>query len=263
MRPPGKPRLLMIDRRLSIINQLKANNAVRVEDLSNQLSVSTNTIRRDLKALEEEGILRRVQGGALPNGPITGLTPFNQRLGVHLKEKKQIALKAKSLISNGDTIIIDAGTTMFELAKLLTSFSYLTVISNSIEIGNYLLANNPKITLILSGGIVLEESRCMVGIPAENFFSNINADITFLATRAISEKEGCTNQRLQEIPVKQKMIEAGKKVVLLADSSKIGRVALSKICPIESVHTLVTDDKIAHERIAAFNNCGVEILIAP
>jgi len=256
-------RSLMVDRRLSILNQLKSDGAVRVEELSDKLGVCTNTIRRDLKTLEEEGILRRIHGGALSSGPNSGLTPFNERLGMNLEEKKRIAQTAKSLISNGKTIIIDAGTTMFELAKTLSSFTNLTVITNSIEIGNYILAKMPNITLIFSGGMVLEESRCMIGIPAENFFSNIHADITFLATRAISIKDGCTNQNLQEIPVKQKMVGAGKKIVVLADSSKFGEVALSKICSMEKVHTLVTEENIPAEQLDAFTNLGINILVAP
>lgn len=256
-----KRQTLMVDRHLRITTQLQKDKAVRIEELSNSLGVSPNTIRRDLKALEEEGVLRRIQGGALLNENNQGLTTFDERLEKNLEAKKKIARKATSLIAPGDTIIIDSGTTMFELAKLLPPLSDLTVITNSIEIGNYLLAHKQQdMTLIISGGIALEGSRCLVGIPAENFFAQIHADTLFLAVRGITLQNGFTNQNLQEIPVKRRMITAAKKIVVLADNSKFGKSAISSICAIEDVQTLVTDGAMPSEFSEGLAKRGVTVI---
>ena len=161
---------LQIERQLQIQELINKQQTVKVEELARKLNVSPNTIRRDLRRLERQGVLKRIQGGAmLPEIQATLRQSFDLRSRTNPTEKEIIGKYATNLVRPGSTIIIDAGTTTQQLANCLCNFENVTVASNSLEVG-YTLMSCPHITVILSGGIVLGNSRVLTGLPAENFF---------------------------------------------------------------------------------------------
>lgn len=253
---------LQVERQLTILNLIKNNKTVRVDELAKVLKVSSNTIRRDLSQLEKQGVLRRIQGGAiLTEIDNNFIQPFEIRETKYTAEKKAIGRKAAELVEKGDTIIIDAGTTTLQLARNLFQRQNLTILTNSLEISYELIAN-PNIVTILSGGIIRGSSRSLIGLPAEEFFSQIYADKLFLGTGGLTINEGLTNPNMHETPVKINMIKAAKEVIVLADSHKFGKASLSAIAPVTKVHKVVTDKKAPREILSKLEALGIEVIIA-
>lgn len=258
-----QPMSLQIERQLLIQALIKEYQTVKVEELARRLDVSHNTIRRDLSALEKQGVLKRTQGGAIVQDlqPATRQS-FALRSRTNVLEKEIIGKCAARLVKSGSTIILDAGTTTQQLADNLRHLENLTIATNSLEIA-YSLMTNQNITVILSGGIVIGASRSLTGLPAENFFTQIHADQIFLATCGISLERGLSNRNMHEIPVKQKMIEVAREVILLADHDKFDKVALSSFAPLSCVHKIVTDEKAPKDMVAQLENLGIQVIIAP
>jgi DeoR/GlpR family transcriptional regulator of sugar metabolism len=250
---------LQVERHKDIINLLRVQNVVKIEDLVRTLGVSENTVRRDLGALEQEGLLRRTQGGALLPAGTPYFTPFTERQQRNTTEKRLIAHEAARLISPGSTIILDAGTTTIELAHAVKGIPELTVVTTSIEVANCLL-NAPQVSVLLSGGILFPISRSLVGLPAEQFFDGINADLLFLSVRGISFEKGFTNQNIQETAVKQRMIKAAREVVVLADSSKFNKVTLSAVCGLDDVDVIITDRGAPTALVEQLRERGIKII---
>ncbi len=251
-------KLLQPERLGRILSILEERGTVKVSDLSILCKVSENTIRRDLIELEELGNCSRSKGVATFRQKSQEVTPFSQRLSSHHRSKRAIAKKAAMMVSSGSTVILDSGTTAVELAEELSHKSHITVITPSLEAA-VILSGIPEITLILPGGIVNPSSRSLIGQPAEQFFRNIHADILFLAVKAISFDTGLSDHTIIEASVKKEMIKAAEKIVVLADSSKLGKKALSRIAPISIVDTLITDDLSDSEFLNTLRSEGIEI----
>lgn len=255
---------LQVERQLVIQNLIKQHQTVRVDDLAEQLKVSANTIRRDLTMLEKQGVLRRTQGGAVL-GEISPAFPprqsFDLRLGKHPAEKELIGKAAAQIVQPGSTIILDAGTTTQQLAYHLIAFERLTIATNSVEVA-YSLIPYQNLTVILSGGILQNSSRSLIGLPAEQFFSQIHADQLFLATCGVSLERGLTNGNLHETPIKQKMIEVAREVILLADSEKFGKSALSPFATLDCLHTVITDKGAPEDMLNHLEKLGINVIIA-
>lgn len=252
---------LQIERQLLIQSLIKEQQTVKVDELARRLRVSPNTIRRDLNLLENQGVLKRTQGGAILQEMQTSTRQsFDLRSRTNILAKEMIGKYAAKLVKPGSTIILDAGTTTQQLAHNLHHLENLTIATNSLEIA-YSFMTNPNITVILSGGIVIGASRSLTGLPAENFFAQIHADQIFLATCGISLERGLTNRNMHEIPVKQKMIEVSREVILLADHDKFDKVALSPFAPLRCIHKIVTDEKAPQDMIVQLEKQGIEVMI--
>ncbi|MCP4404754.1 MAG: DeoR/GlpR transcriptional regulator [bacterium] len=253
---------LQIERQLRIQERINAQQTVKVDELSEELDVSPNTIRRDLTNLERQGVLKRTQGGAmLPEIQAPARQSFDLRSRANLPEKKRIGQFAATLVNPGSTIMLDAGTSTQQLAEGLTNIQNVTVATNSLEVG-YTLMTSPNITVILSGGIIQGNSRALTGLPAERFFTQISADQLFLGTCGISLENGLTNRNMHEISVKQKMIEVAREVILLADHTKFGKSALSSFAQLTQIHKIITDDKAPQEIVSAIESQGIEVIVA-
>ncbi len=254
-------RLLQPERFLKIQELLSSRHTVKVSDLSEQLGVSENTIRRDLVSLEEAGICFRTKGGAgLLQSSISGAT-FSRRLNRNRDAKSLLAVSAADMVTSGDTVIIGSGTTAYELALKLCDKEHITVITPSLEAAQ-VLTGLPELTLILPGGIVHGPSRSMVGPPAESFFDSVNADIFFLSAKAVSLEKGLTDHTMVEASVKQRMIGCAKRVVLIADGGKLGQTALSHICDLDIVDTLITDEAADAAILKEVEKLGISVQIA-
>ncbi|HHV61596.1 MAG TPA: DeoR/GlpR transcriptional regulator [Firmicutes bacterium] len=256
--------MLEAERQLAIVTEIKSSVGVSVSRLAQKFGVSANTIRRDLEKLEKAGIVKRIHGGAVLNDPGGYDLPFEERQIEHKDEKDAIGALASSLVGDGDTIIIDAGTTCLSVAKHIKSRPRkdLTVLTNSVAVATE-LSNNPGIVVILCGGMVRGLTLSLVGPPAEEFFESVHVDKLFLATGGISPDKGIlTNPNMHEVPVKKRMMGVADEIIVVADSHKFGRVALCPFAELGNVHKVVTDSKVSGEARRLVEAFGPEVIVA-
>lgn len=247
------------ERFLLIMDIVRIEKTVRVENLATRLNVSENTVRRDLNILAKRELLQRTKGGAIDI--ISRLTEnhISHRMGKNLDNKETIAEEAFKLIKPGETIILDGGTTSIKLAEKIRGIKHITVLTNSLDIAN-ILSSCSDITLVLSGGILNTDAGTMTGIPAEKFFSEVNADKLFLAVTGLSIDKGLSDQNMYETPVKLKMIEAATEVIVLADSSKFERVAFSPIGALKICKKIITNKSPEKRFVDYLDKIDVELI---
>jgi len=250
----------MNQRRQEILNLIREDGHAKVQKLSKIFRVSEVTIRQDLEVLEEKGFILREHGGALLKDvgsfASTGTLINENKMK---EEKKELARKALELIQEGDSIILDSGSTTTELAKLMTGFKELNVITNALNIA-LILGGNPGINLIVSGGEFKAPTLSLTGDMAAATFKGIHVDKCFLATAGISEDMQLTYPSLSDLVVKSAMIRAAGKVYLLADSSKIGFSSFASLGRLSLIDTLITDSKITQAQRETIRELKVEIL---
>ena len=233
------------EREQEILNILKSSNGfVSTKQFSDTLFASESSIRRDLKSLEEHGLVKRSYGGATLENNFSDIVTFNNRTKQNADAKREIAKKASSLIKEGQIVFLDQSSTAFYLAGELIDRSSLTVVTNNIEI-TMLLANS-KIRLISSGGFLSNENRnCLIGGDAQRTFENVFADIMFFSVKAISDDGLVTDCSREEIIVRETMLKNADKKVLLCDSSKFGMRAPFKQCELGDVDYLISEENSA------------------
>ena len=230
------------EREQEILSILKTTNAfVTVRQLCESLYASESSIRRDLKALEARGLVKRSYGGAELENNYSNIVTFNYRTQQNIGAKRKIAQKAATLIKDGDIIFLDQSSTAFYLAEAIIDRSSLTVVTNNIEI-TMLLANS-KIRLLSSGGFLSDENRnCLIGGDAQRTFEGIYADIVFFSVKAVSEDGVVTDCSREEVVVRDAMLNNAAQKVLLCDSSKFGGRAPYKQCKLDDVDWLISED---------------------
>jgi len=248
-------------RHQTIINLLEDLGAVTVSDLVKEFKVSEMTIRRDLDILENQGLLRRVHGGAVSRRGRSYEPPFMLRTSENLENKIRISEAAVNLIQNGDSITLDVGTTTLEIARQLQNKQDLTVITPSLQIANELI-NHPGIRLILTGGILRIGELSMVGHLAERIFEDFFVDKLFLGAGAVDLKTGVSEFNIEDALVKRAMVKSAKSVVLVADSSKFNQVAFTSIVPLSDIHTIITDKDLDPHLQAQIQAEGIELILA-
>ncbi|MGN0295268.1 MAG: DeoR/GlpR family DNA-binding transcription regulator [Lachnospiraceae bacterium] len=259
---------------------LEREGSVKTSTLCSLLSASRETIRRDLETMEAQGLLRRIRGGAMKLDPAkTDLqmqsvpvqdmkseslqyASFDTRQKQHFLNKEKVARKAAEYISEGQAIALDSGTTALELARVIKRrFHSLTVVTNSLPVASE-LADAEGITLVLTGGIYNSDEKAFTSDLATLIFSRINIDILFLTTCGISVERGITYQRVDEIIVQDRMMEASGKTIVIADSSKIGTNSLVKMCEIDRISMIITDSNAPAEQTKALEQAGVQVVIS-
>lgn len=246
--------MLVGQRRNRIIELLKENHSISVSDLCEILEASEATIRRDLSILENSGKLERTHGGAIYNesNRINIEDVLSSREGKFLLEKKFIAKKAFDLLENHDTIVLDAGTTTYELAYLIgQSNLHLTIVTNSMIVFKE-LAKNPNVELIILGGKVRTNTLASVGSAAVELMQRLFVDKAFLGTNGISLIEGFTTTDMDEAGIKRAMIQSSKQRIILADNSKFNKVYINQFAPVSMVDVIVTDNQTNKELLNEF-----------
>jgi DeoR/GlpR family transcriptional regulator of sugar metabolism len=233
------------ERRNWVLQKIHIEGKVEIDQLSEELSVSPMTIRRDLDQLEEKGKVIRVHGGAVGAKSLITETPFQTKESRNTEQKRLIARKALSLIHEGQTILLDSGTTTLELARLLQSKINLTIITNDIKIAAELV--DSKLKVIITGGELQNDIGALFGPLTHHFLKNIHVDLFFLGAHAIDLKTGITSPTFEKSLVKQLMMEAADSTWLVADSSKMGERAFSKVCDLQELTGFITDDHISDE----------------
>ncbi len=249
------------ERKRKIADYVQAKGRASVQELAGHFQVSDSTVRRDLKDMEEQGLLQRTHGGAVAVlQDATSEPSFIEKEDRFQQQKIDIAQAALALIREGDTIMLDSGTTTYHLAKLLKSFQKLTVVTNSVMVAQE-LANERSIELLLTGGTLRPETLAMVGPFAENTISSVRVDKLFLATNGFDEQNGLTTPNILEAATKRRMIASAQQVVLLADHSKFGKVSFIQFGGMEDVTTLVTDGEADKTMVQTFEEAGVTVML--
>lgn len=250
---------MRMERQMEILGLLRNTNMVQIKDLSHRLRVSQNTIRRDLKRLEEEGLVTMTHGGAVGvrNAPM-GM-PLGVREDQYAEEKLRIGKKAAEFIQDGDAVILDAGTTTERVVPGLKDRRNLTVITNGLNIALGLLGI-PGVTPILVGGIINDTTFCTAGFHAEEFLRQFHVNTAFISAGGVTV-EGVMNTNAFEVRIKQSMIQAADKVVLVVTGEKIGKTSLAPFAGLEEIDVVVTDGKAPPEEVERLRRRGVEVVL--
>ncbi|OCG06905.1 alkaline phosphatase [Gilliamella sp. wkB178] len=232
-------------RRDFIYNYLHQHNEVSFKKLSSLLNTSHMTIRRDSKILEEEGKVTPIFGGIKLNNILKLELSYREKAELNTDIKRKLGICCSSLIESGQTIYLDAGTTLFNVAKQIAKSPYLnlTVITNDFTICNYLI-DMPHITLYHTGGLVNSRNYSCMGNSAANFFNLINIDIAFLSSSSWDLKRGMSTPDEGKSSVKKAVIKASRRKVLVSDSSKFGKYGLFHICDLNQLTDIVTDNQL-------------------
>ena len=241
----------------AIVERLSATGSVSVSELAGELGSSAATIRRDLELLEEQRLLTRTHGGAIAHGVLYEL-PLRYKSARHQDEKRRIAAEAASRVADGEAIGLSGGTTTTEVVRALVDRARLTVVTNALNIASE-VAIRPNLKLVVTGGWARPESYELVGPLAEQSLAGLNLDIVFLGVDGISSQGGCTTHHEVEAHTNFALIERAERAVVVADSSKIGKVAFARICPLERIHELITDSDADRRSVAAIREAGVEV----
>jgi len=213
----------------------------RVEDLCRQLKVSAATVRRDLDELERNGAIRRVHGGAVSVESRLEESVFEDKTALAVREKRRIAEAALQFVGAGETIYLDGGSTVLELARLLRERSNLTVVTNSLHAAHELAGRGPR--LIVIGGELRRLSQTLVGALTRLVLQELHLDKAFMGTIGFAAKEGLTTTDPSEAFTKKAVMGQSRQVIVLADSSKAGKVSFASAGRWEDIHVLITDKK--------------------
>ena len=234
--------MLYTERVEFILQQLQLGANVKVSDLAKLLTVSPDTVRRDLKSMEQNGLLKYVRGGACLPEAIASISHFSGREVVNIEQKRQAAVKALRLIRPGMVIALNSGTTNTVLAQeMIKRFSDLTVVTNNLA-ASAVLMQNPSIHTVVVGGDLDPMERSTYGHTCEEEFARYTPDCAFLSINAVDDRMGYTDFRFSEIGVMQVLARQAGQVVAVMDSSKLGRRSKKQIFPLEQVGVLVMDD---------------------
>lgn len=244
-----------------ILKLLQESGRVSSQALTEQFGVSMETIRRDLQFLEKEGYLTRIHGGALVKRQTGIELNYRIREVKNLEEKRRIAKTAAALVTDGETLIIDVGTTTLELARALLTKNDLMVITNAIPVA-LTLEENPSIRVLMLGGAVRSGELSSAGPFAEQMVDAFSVDKVFLGIGGIDIAKGITDYHMAEANLRRHFIKAGDQLIGLADYSKFGVTALNRICDVKALDYLVTDSRTSPRELAKFKQLGVVPIIA-
>jgi DeoR family transcriptional regulator of aga operon len=252
--------LLNEERRRAILQILHQEGRVLVADLAHKFKTSQVTIRKDLELLHTQGQIHRTHGGALPahEGALQDPT-LREKEKLHHKQKLRIAAAAVRLVSEGQVIILDSGTTTTEIARALRNFKNLTIVTNAVNIAAELATSSVEV--ILTGGTIRKNSFSLVGPIAEEALHRLNADLLFLGVDGFDVRYGLSTPNLLEAKVNRVMVEVARRTVATCDSSKFGRRSLSMIVPPDAVHQVITDHGIPKSDLRMLKKAGIEVTL--
>ena len=249
------------ERQQEIARIARRDGRVDVAELAELFAVTTETIRRDLTQLERHGVLRRVHGGALPVERLRFEPAVSERAGAMAAEKDRIAKAALTFVPEAGSILLDAGTTTARLAEALPDDRDLTVVTNALPIA-MALSVRPRLSVLTVGGRLRGRTLAHVDRWALHALEESHVDVAFIATNGLSVRRGLTTPDLAEAAVKEAMVRAGDRVVLLADHTKVGNDQLSRFATLDQIDVLITDAGLDDDTTAQFEAAGVEVVRA-
>ena len=252
--------MLNEERRRAIQEIINHEGRGLVKELARRLHTSQVTIRNDLEILHNHGLVQRTHGGALPVQGGALLDPsLREKEKHHRKEKQRIGKAAADLVKEGESVLLDSGTTTTAVARAVRDRGRLTVITNAVNISAEL--SGTPIEVILTGGTLRENSFSLVGPLAEETLHRLSADILFLGVDGLDVHFGATTPNLQEASVNRVMVEIARRTVVVCDSSKLGRRSLSLITPLSGIHEVITDSKIPKGDLRVLTEAGIKVTI--
>jgi len=228
-----------------------------VPTLAAQFRVSHSTIRRDLELLEQQRLVSRTHGGASTHASFNDL-PLTYKTAQDAGEKRRIAQRALTFLDGARVIGMTGGTTVTEFARLLTGFDGLTIVTNALNVATHLVAN-PQFRVFAAGGEVRSSSQETVGPSAESYLASYNIDVAFIGVDGV-HATGCTTYDPVGARVNSVLHQQAKTTIVLADATKIRRVALAEVCPMSEVHVLITDDRAPQDALDEIRAQGCEVL---
>lgn len=254
--------MLPDQRRRKILELIQEEGSAKVATLKELFSVTEPTIRQDLAKLEEEGFVVRQHGGAYLKSIPSQVRSMALQHSQNMDKKSRLGAKALEYIENGDSIILDAGSTITEIAVRLDNFHNLNIITSALNIA-LILGSRFNMQVVLTGGEFKPPTLSVTGEQAAKFFDNsVVASKLFLAVTGISDDGILTYPGLSDIPLKRAMIGAAREVFLVADSTKMGKVSFATLGSIDLVQHVITDSGIDDKYTAMFRNYGIDVIIA-
>jgi len=247
------------DRRGRVLELIRQRGFASLPALAEELAVSESTIRRDLDFLEESGVAQRTHGGVFYTGPSPKLAHFDQRQALNWDKKRQIAAAASRLIDDNDTILLDGGSTTYELAQLLVGRP-LQVVTNSLPVAN-LFTSSENADLVFIGGYVHAKTGVSIGPYANQMLAGLNVRRAVLSVAGINER-GTFNSNLLLVETERAMIASAEQLIVVADSTKFGHTSLAQMCPLEEIDVLVTDSELGTEWKERLDAAGVKLVMA-
>ncbi|MBN2861059.1 MAG: DeoR/GlpR transcriptional regulator [Sphaerochaetaceae bacterium] len=253
--------MLATERRMKILEFIQEDGSARVRTLSDMFSVTEPTIRQDLEKLEAEGHIVREHGGAYLKTMSQQVSTLTLQHTDHLEEKRKIAVKALEFIQDEESIILDSGSTITELAVLVKQKRTLTILTNALNIA-LLVGSNPGFELMVTGGEFKPPTLSLTGVKAAAFFESAFVDKLFLATGGIANTLDLTYPSFNDITVKKAMIHSARETFLLVDSSKFGKTSIASLGTLSQINYLITDEGIPDTFRQRITDLGVNVIIA-
>ncbi|WP_411954569.1 DeoR/GlpR family DNA-binding transcription regulator [Alkalibacillus sp. S2W] len=246
------------ERKQLIQNYIEKHQRASVLQLCDAFNVSESTIRRDLKELEQDHVIKRTHGGAIALESVNFEPTVTEKSDRFLAEKQAIAKRAASYIQEGDTILIDAGTTTLPLVYEIKQFQSLTVVTNSV-VHAELLKDSPQFEVIVPGGRLRHETQALVGPITDQTLSILHVDKAFIGTNGIDLEDGLTTPNLIEASTKQLMVQQASDAIVLADHSKFDKITFAKFADLSMIHHLITDNHVDDWYQTELDQIGVKL----
>ena len=249
-----------VERRNHIIKKIRNEGSVRVDELSDQFDVSTVTIRNDLDFFEDKGLIDRTYGGALLRNNVYNDPSIEEKKKINVDKKKRIGKYASTLVNDGESIILDSGSTTREVGLHLKNKSNLTIMTNAINIGLELAGGSSGPEIMLTGGVLRDESYSLVGPEAERTMQNYYFDTLFLGVDGVDFDHGLTTSHPLEAQLNRVMVARSNRVIAVTDSTKFGRHSFSFICNLDPIDVIITDKQITEDYENRFNKRDIEVI---
>lgn len=250
--------MLAMERRARIKTRVMENKSVIVSQLAREFSVNEETIRRDLKALEKEGVLTRTYGGAFVQNGVINEVAVSLRRTAYVENKRCIAAQCVPLIHNGDTIFLDHSTTSLEIAKAIGEME-ITVLTNSLLIVDW-LAEKSKVQLIVIGGAFDAKDRCFSGNAMLDALESYYVDTAFISCRSLHLNHGVTDSSEQSAAIRRKIISRAEQTYLVTDHTKFDKTSFIRICGLEEINGIVTDMPMSEMWYSVGKKLGLKLL---
>lgn len=247
-------------RRQSLLTLFQQSPGIRVSDLAEALSVSEGTVRNDLNALEQEGKITRVHGGAVLRKQHTFQNSFLRRFQQNVPTKQAIGMRAAELVEDSDSIFLDASSTCFYFAEALASRNNLRVMTNGFEVAR-ILAENPSNTVMLIGGVVNNNSSSVTGLLSEKIIAEMHIQKAFLSCSGFTFDRGMTEVHLEEAQLKRRVLDSSQQLVALIDSSKFGKEDLTPFATKDQISRLLTDYQLSQNWRQELTRKGIDFIV--
>lgn len=246
------------ERQKEIIEMVKKDKVASVMKLAHFFNVHPATIRRDFAEIEHKGGFKRTHGGLIEDDT-TREPPFSERTHEQYEEKERIGKKAADCIDDGDNVIIDSGTTTLHIARHLHDRKDLTVITNDMNVASE-LKDAPNVQVIVTGGTLYRGSFMLNGMFTEMALKSMHVQKAFIGTPAIHCVHGLTHPEVELVPTKQWMIKVAQQVFVVSDHTKIGKISLHTVSPIQDIHTFITGSEAFDPQIQQFKEAGIHLI---